>query len=377
MDASVAPVPEAFLRRVPKRDGQSSSFVDHGPRPLDVRILGPDGAGAVALDSGGWGLHGVAHMHWPAWQRDQDTASGGRGDDNSIAAVGQSVAHGEGSKGRGWNPYEPSRVSSNTGHSSGTRLGRSVGPFGKGTGAAGSRQVPASFGLFGDVQEQDGALTVGSGIVPRSPDVRRGGAVATSAGGNVGRPRLRGESRPNTGGAGNKTDDWIPDLTVGVGPRRETAVAAENTDGSSSLGLPGNAPVVEGGNAPGTMGMGYLAMTPTPVATATLGTSDCSAGRGQTSTGLGTVDRERRSENGGVKGTSWMAAAAKRQPAAGNLFGAGLASEFGSVEGSTVSAVRPSAAAPELGVADPEAFAARTPQTVEEEGSEVEDNPFA
>lgn len=371
----MAQLPEALLRhRVPEGNDQLSSSVDHGRRSLEAAILDPDSAGGVAPDSIGWGFPGVAQMRWPAWRRDQDAVSSGDGEDNLIA-------HCEASKGKGWNPYESSGVHPNTGPSSGTRLGRTVGPFGKGTGAIGNRRMPVSSGLFGDAEQRDGVSTVGSGTVPRYSGVFRGGAVATSVG-NLGRSRLRGNQEPNTRGPDSKTGDWIPDLSVGVGPRQDTAVAAENTDGSSR-GFTENPPVLVTGNATGTMGMGYPATNPTSTATAILGHSDGPPGRGQISAGdsksmmgFGTVDEERTSENSGVKVTSWMAAAAKRQPAASSSFGTYSAAELGGVGGSTLSAAWPAAA--EVSIANPDTFAVLRPSVVEEEGGgDEEDNPFA
>lgn len=206
MDSSLAPLPEAFLRRkLPETDDRSPLADDGGPPPAG----GPLSNNAVA-ESSGWGLGGISQMRWPAWRREQGGGDGGLAatDDTANAAIDSAVVPTR--KITGSTPKGQGREVNGQGKNNSFLGRRPVGPFGNGTGAAG--RPPVSSGLFGDME--DSGATTGSGIASaRSADSWR----RNKAGGTGGGAFSGSVDKPKSGATKDTGADWLPVLEVGSG----------------------------------------------------------------------------------------------------------------------------------------------------------------
>lgn len=209
MDSTLAPLPEAFLRRrdTGQKIGRSPLENDGGP-PLAGGLLRPGGvagadAHADAMPTGAdsqWSLRGMSQLRWPAWRQNQDVdgnTAGAGSTTSAPAGAGRGGKHVQGYAGNG-------RGGGPSGHADGKIIpGRVVGPFGNGAGAA-DGSLPATSRLFGDA---DGADGEGG---RRSGDSWR--ATGTAGAGGLHHP-----VRPLGGGASGGSSDWMPVMAIGSG----------------------------------------------------------------------------------------------------------------------------------------------------------------
>lgn len=377
------PLPDAFLRC---RDSETnrqliSNVADDGGPPLAAALLGPgpyaagdrpDGeTSASAL--GGWSLRGIPPMRWPARRRaaaaSEESVASGADDAAAVASAGKQIAVEvqRQSVGSASNSYEPGRHVPNNGKA---RLGRPVGPFGDGTGAAGSGRPLASSGLFGHTEQESTSAgldgTTGRrGIRPQLECWRQIGVESEKISGErmptltVEPRRRRGPpSIPPPDRVGDTTSlvfgahDHVIDHVVGAGRPVEPSVAVvvHHPTGTSSTKTPSrrmNWPAEQEQKVPGHT---------VPVLTA-----------------LGTIERAIEREAGKDTTSNWMRADGKYSAVVGvssGAFGGGFlsgTSGIGSV-GATERVVGQNG-----GVGDMSA------QVVGNESSdeEAEENPFA
>lgn len=352
VDSTVAPLPEAFLRRrLPDKQNGHTPFAADGGPPLAEGLLGGDGgAGAVASNTnatGRWGVGGVSQMRWPAWGKEHN-----QNEEAAVATAASSAGNGrsEGSDGR-----TDIKVPK----------GRPMRPFGDGSNAAGI--LPASSGLFG-----------GNGSNERPGEARSANAWR-SAGGELNRPARPSGDRYGSGGAKGGPPGWMPDMTIGAGASSSSssgatrwamsAPPAESTRShtSNATGFPGGSPVQqrdrkdESGAFP-TGGTGLRSGASTwperPSVTATGGSFSGATGHVHTDKGDG--------GRGGRAGTTDGLITGRRGEQRQGVFGA---SSFSGLDGSTVPRAERSPVATPFGVAD----------TRVEGGDEddEEENPFA
>lgn len=186
MDSTLAPLPNAFLRRRAP-DNQTADIGGAHPPPGVVGGLShPNGGtGPSAGGNSAWGLRGMTQGFLPTWGRDQ-----GKAGNVPVAAP------------TGTGPADADRV----------RQGRAVGPFGNGAGAApGTLKAPTSNSLFGD----GGGAGLGGGGVGGSGSAD---SWRTSSGATTGGTARQGPARPLGGGNGvvgsKGKDGWMPVMSA-------------------------------------------------------------------------------------------------------------------------------------------------------------------
>lgn len=198
MDSTLAPLPNAFLRRR-ALDNQTGQYLPHDkggappppPPPGGMGLSRPGGgvgggvAGAGASGAGAdgqRGLRGMTQGLWPAWGRDQGKAG-------NVPGAGPTAA----------SPAEAGRVHPG---------GRAVGPFGNGAGAPSGGLKTTTSSLFGDGEEHVGRGGAGSADASRSSSGVAGGSArqalpARPLGGN------------GIGGVGPRgRDGWMPVMST-------------------------------------------------------------------------------------------------------------------------------------------------------------------
>lgn len=171
MDSSLASLPNAFLRRTTLSTGAETSVQESDRPPLTEGHPASNSGDTTNGEGNGtrgsiWGSRNTQH---------QNSSAGGVAQERSMQAKSQPI------------------------------LGRTVGPFGNGTGAAG--RLSSSSGLFGNAEKS-----------PTNSSARTTDRWRTTTGQGISSLQARQQSRDSRG-----MTDWMPVLEVGASKRHEGA----------------------------------------------------------------------------------------------------------------------------------------------------------